>query len=77
MEVSFRILRPYVVAMDGGEMLYSSVCWPKEGLVEDLVNSVEYYLSKFISVAVVFLIFDLYFENSIESVSRLGQIGAY
>ena len=48
-------------------MLQSSVYWPKKGLVEDLVSSVEYYLSIFINVGDVYLIFDRYFENSIKS----------
>lgn len=49
----------------------------KEDLVEDLVNSDEHFLPKFINVADVFLLFDFYFENSIKSLSRLGQIQTY
>ena len=35
--------------------------------MEGLVNSIEYYLSKFINATDVYLIFDRYFENSIKS----------
>ena len=63
--------------IDGCRMLHSSVYWPKEALVEDLVNSVELYLSKYINVADVYLIFDRYFENSIKFDTRLEQIRTY
>ena len=58
-------------------MLQSSVYLPKKGLVEDLVSSVEYYLSIFINVADVYLIFDRYLENSIKSDTRLKRIRTY
>lgn len=49
----------------------------KEDLVEDLVNSDEHFLPKFINVADGFLLFDFFFENSIKSLSRLGQVQTY
>lgn len=64
-EVYYRILRPDAVVIG------------IVGLVEDLVNSDEHFLPKFINVADVFLLFDFYFENSIKSLSRLGQIETY
>ena len=76
-EVSSRTLEHDVVVIDRCGMLHPSVYWPKKGLVEDLVNSVDYYLSKFIIVADVYLIFDRYFENSIKSDTRLERIRTY
>ena len=62
---------------DGGGMLHSSVYWPEEDLIEDLVNSIEYYLPKFINLVDLYLTFDLYFKNSIKSDTKLELIRTY
>ena len=63
MEVSSRTLEHDLVVIDGCEILHLSVYYPKEALVEDLVNGVEYYVSKLVNVVDVCLIFDRYFEK--------------
>lgn len=74
-EVSPWIMRPDVKVIV--TLLHVSVYWPKQGLVEGLLNNVEYYLSKFINAANAYFIFDGYLESSIKTVLQLGQIGIY
>ena len=55
-------------------MLHASFYWPKEALVEDLVT---YYLTKFINIADVYLVFDHYFETSMKFDTRPKRIRIY
>ena len=59
------------VIVDGGGMIHSSIHWPKEGLVEDLVKGIEHYISKIIKTSDGYLVFDRYFDYSIKSETRL------
>ena len=76
-EVSLRGIAPDVVIVDGGGMLHSSIHWPKDGKVEDLVNGVEQYVNKLINTSDVCIIFDRYFEKSIKSDTRRQRVEAF
>ena len=65
------------MVIDGGGILHSSVYWPKEGLVQELIKRVEYYSLKFVNVADAYLLFDRYLKNSIKSNTRLERLGTY
>ena len=76
-EVSSRGIVNDVVLVDGGGMLHSSISWPKEGLVEDLVKGIEHYITKIVVSSDCYLIFDRYFDYSIKSETRLKRIGFF
>ena len=76
-EVSSRGVENDAVLVDGGGMLHSSIHWPKEGLVEDLVKGIEHYMSKVIKTSDAYLVFDRYFDYSIKSETRLKRIGLF
>ena len=65
-ETTTRGLSTETVAIDSGGLLHN-VYWPKEGLVQDLINGVMRYVSKFLKDSDVHLIFDHYFDKSIKS----------
>ena len=46
-------------------MLRSSIHWPKEGLVEDLVSGIIQYVSKIVASSDGYVVFDRYFDYSI------------
>ena len=69
-EVSTRNISPDAIVIDGCAMLHSAVHWPKGGKVDDFLAGVRYYISKKLSAADVYLIFDRYREFSIKSDTR-------
>ena len=76
-EISSRGINADVIVIDGGGMLHAAVHWPKDGIVEDLLRSIENYVSKFISNADVYVIFDRYFPRSIKSDTRLQRVDGF
>ena len=76
-EVSVPGIQAEAVFNNGGEMLHSAVCWPKDGLVRDLFRSIEAYIRRFIEKSDVYMIFDRYFDNSIRSVTRQIRIDLF
>ena len=76
-EGSVRGIQAEAVFTDGGEMLHSAVYWPKDGLVRDLCRSVEAYIRRFIEKSDVCMIFDHYFDNSIQSDTRQIRIDSF
>ena len=76
-EVSSRGIVPDAVVVDGGEMLHSAIYWPKDGLVSDLLKSVEKYTSKTNDFSDVCIIFDRYFKKSIKSDTRLQRVDGF
>ena len=61
-EVSSGALQDDAVVIDGYGILHSLVYRPKEGLLKDLVKSVEYCSSKLVDVADAYLLFDHYLK---------------
>ena len=76
-EISSRGLKPDAVIVDGGGMLHSSIHWPKEGLVEDLVSGIIQYVSKIVASSDGYVVFDRYFDYSIKSDTRQKRIGVF
>ena len=76
-EVSSRGIVNDAILIDGGGMLHSSIHWPKEGLVEDLVKGIEQYIAKTVVSSDGYLVFDRYFDFSIKSETRLKRIGLF
>ena len=76
-EVSTRNISPDAIVIDGCAMLHSAVHWPKGGKVDDFLAGVRYYISKKLSAADVYLIFDRYREFSIKSDTRQERLDQY
>ena len=76
-EISSRGLKPDAVIVDGGSMLHSSIYWPKEGLVEDLVSGIIQYVSKIVASSDGYVVFDRYFDYSIKSDTCQKRIGVF
>ena len=76
-EVSSPGIVPDAVVVDGGGMLHSAIYWPKDGLVSDLLKSVETYTSKTIDFSDVCIIFDRYCKKSIKSDTRLQRVDGF
>ena len=65
------------IVIDGCAMLHSAIHWPKGGKVDDLLAGVRHYISKKLSTADVYLIFDRYREFSIKSDTRQERLDQY
>ena len=76
-EVSSRGIVPDAVVVDGRGKLHSAIYWPKDGLVSDLLKSVEKYTSKTIDFSDVCIIFNRYFKKSIKSDTRLQRVDGF
>ena len=76
-EVSTRNISPDAIVSDGCAMLHSAVHWPKGGKVDDFLAGVQYYISKKLSTADIYLIFDWYRKFSIKSDTRQERLDQY
>ena len=60
-----------------GGMLHSSIHWPEERPVEDLVVGAEKYILKTMDISDTYLVLDRYIDYSIKSEARLKCIGLF
>ena len=74
-EVSCRNVHPDVVLIDGCAMLHAAIYWPKGGTVGDLLASIRNYVTKHLTDADVYLVFDRYRADSIKSDTRMERLG--
>ena len=73
-EISSRGLKPEAGIVNGCSKLHSSIHWPKEGLVEDLVSGIIQYVSKIVTSSDGYVVFDRYFDYSIKSDTRQNEL---
>ena len=58
-------------------MLHSSIHWPEEGSVEDLVVGAKKYILKSMDISDTYLVLDRYIDYSIKSEARLKCVGLF
>ena len=76
-EVPKKDIVPSVTVLDGMGMLHSSIYWPKNGMMKDLVDGVDLYIQRLISDSNVYLVFDRYLETSIKSDTRTSRVSGF
>ena len=75
-EESSRCIKQEATVIDGGGLLYQ-VHWPSNGLVKDLVDTIEKYVRDIMVKSDVHLIFDRYKAGSIKSDTRKARVGVF
>ena len=74
-ELSVRIcLVPDAINIDGGAMLMV-IPWPTNGTVKDIVINMLTYVEEQLQKSDTYLIFDIYYDDSIKNTTRIARAG--